>query len=61
MQFRKTIKGIDEYQSLIQYLNPMGFYQTRLYIISFLYWFFAGLFKTIFELYLEKDNQTSQI
>lgn len=53
MKYR-AINNIEEYDSLIQKLNPTGHYQLRLYLLCFLSWAFAGLTKTTFDECFEK-------
>ena len=42
--------NINEYNTLINNLNPMGRYQIIIYAIGVVYWMIAGILKTIFDL-----------
>ena len=42
--------NINEYNTLINNLNPMGRYQIIIYAIGIVYWMIAGILKTTFDL-----------
>ena len=46
-------KNIDEYNSLIQNLNPTGKYQMIMFGVNFAIWGIAGFLKTIYDVQLD--------
>lgn len=44
------VKTNSEYNTLLLNLNPWGKFQIRMYIICLLFWMFAGIYATSFEL-----------